>query len=341
MKRIPPYVIFAICGVLFLSMGMIIITADGEATAPGAEVPPDAQVLASSTPTPTPTLTLEAIVEQPLLPTVEPPPVEPVVPPADVVAQQPEPPPADGVVELPATEVLPAEVPLVEPVPLEPVPTRDGVIVEQGIVAAAGQPTPGLPVEQPTMVVVPPVDLQATVVAPVEVVPATIVPAAAQPLGTLPPPSNVIPPTIMPNPAQVYGQIIMPLRTDFTGVVVTLSLPDGSALQTLTDSRGVFTFVNLLPGDYRVDAGTTGYLSSQFAFALGEGQSLTLPPATLISGDTNADNRIDLSDAVLIAANFNLTAITPADLNNDGVVDIRDLTAIGTYFGKAGPMPWQ
>lgn len=321
MRRIPPYTIFAICGVLFLSMGMLIITADNEPVAPVTEAPLDAPPA-------------EAVPADPVAPVVEPSPLEQVAPPAE--SGQPVSPPAEIVVQPPpATEVAP-----VEQSPVEPLPTLEGAPVEQGVVAA-GQPPPVVPVKQPTLDIVPPTDLQASVVAPEMVAPVTLVGPVPQPLGTLPPPSNVIPPTAVPLPATVYGQIIMPLRTDFSGVQVILTLADGTVLQTITDSRGVFAFANLLPGNYRVDAGTSGYLSSQFAFALGEGQALTLPPATLIGGDTNADNRIDLSDAVLIAANFNLAATTLADLNRDGLVDIRDLTAIGAYFGQAGPLPWQ
>ncbi|MEZ4671671.1 MAG: hypothetical protein R3E39_27520 [Anaerolineae bacterium] len=41
MRRIPPYVIFAICGVFFTAMGMVIITADNEPSVPAAEAPSD------------------------------------------------------------------------------------------------------------------------------------------------------------------------------------------------------------------------------------------------------------------------------------------------------------
>lgn len=345
MKHIPPYVVFAICGVLFLSMGMFIITADSEPSAPTAATAPEAD---ATMPTMTATLTIESIVE-PVVPTDE-----QVLPPPDAAVPEPVAPPVEVVVQppaAPATDVPPVEVQPVQPTLIEIAPILEISPVAQGF-AAAIPPTSAVPAQQPTVVVATPADLQATAVAPIVaspvpvldplVVPATLVPqAAAQPLGTLPPPANVLPPTAAPLPAQVYGQIIMPLRADFGGVAVMLTQPDGTAVQTLTDSRGVFSFANLQPGSYRLDAASPGYLSSQFAFALTEGQALTLPPATLIGGDTNADNRIDLSDAVLIAANFNVTASTPADLNRDGMVDIRDLTAIGAYFGQAGPMPWQ
>ena len=141
---------------------------------------------------------------------------------------------------------------------------------------------------------------------------------------------------------QVTGQIGAPLKADYSGIVVMLTLPDGSALQTITDGAGNFTFSNLAAGAYHVDAATAGYLSSQTNFTLTVGQNLILPPASLVGGDTNLDNKIDLTDAALIAANFDSASIVAgADLNHDGIVDIRDLTAIGAYFGLAGPTQWK
>jgi hypothetical protein len=183
------------------------------------------------------------------------------------------------------------------------------------------------------------------------------------PLGTLPPPSNVIAtaenPVVIPNvvmptiqPAaqtiptvvvvsQVMGQVSAPFRADASGIAVSLTLPDGNAVQTTTNSAGQFTFTNLMSGAYRISTTMSGYLSSQTAFNLIEGQALVLPSVLLIGGDTNQDNKIDLTDAALIAANFDSTTVVAgADLNHDGLVDIRDLTAIGAYFGQSGPTPW-
>ena len=69
---------------------------------------------------------------------------------------------------------------------------------------------------------------------------------------------------------------------DETTAVKTLSLmikhyiPEIAELQTTTDASGHFTFSNLAPGTYRLDASGTGYLSSQTTFSLSQGQSLGL-----------------------------------------------------------------
>jgi hypothetical protein len=178
------------------------------------------------------------------------------------------------------------------------------------------------------------------------------------PLGTLPPPANISPtaenpvvipavvlPTIQPTTQilvpvlmQVTGQVGAPLRADYSGIVVMLTLPNGSALQTITNSTGNFTFANLVPGTYRLDAGVSGYLSSQTTFTLTEGQNVVLPSSMLVGGDTNLDNKIDLTDAAFIAANFDSTSIVAgADLNHDGIVNALDLAIFKQRFGTTDP----
>ena len=327
MKRLPPYMIAAVCGILFLSAGMVIITADS--------ADPAAQ------PTPTVEIPPTEVVSAPVVaPTI-------AVQPTDI----PAPAPAQPTVVVAAPVVIPTDV--VQPVQ----PTT--VVVEQ-------QPSPTAAVEaqtQPQSTVVNslpvspvPADSNGTVLTP-------LIPLPSVPLGTLPPPSNVFPtaenpvviPTVvqatvqppmqaqsLPVLMQVTGQIAAPLRADFSGIVVTLTRPDGTALQTTTDRAGNFVFANLVSGAYSVNAGAAGYLSSQTTFMLTQGQNIILPSAVLVGGDTNLDNKIDLTDAALIAANFDSASIVAgADLNHDGVVDIRDLTAIGAYFGLVGPTQWK
>ncbi len=319
MRRLPPYMIVAVCGILFLSAGMVIITADS--TDPSAQ--PTATV---DMPTPTDAVSALVVVQptdvfvQPIVqPTVIQPTVEqiaPVVAPTDVV--QPVQPTA-----------------LVEQQQAPPTTVVD---------AQVQAPPPAAPIVPATPV---PVDTAGVVVTPVIEQPGTL-------LGTLPPPPNVenpvvIPtlelPTIQPTVVammQVAGQIGAPLRADYSGIAVMLTLPDGSALQTTTDGAGNFTFADLAAGMYRVDAGAAGYLTSQTTFMLPEGQNVVLPSAMLVGGDTNLDNKIDLTDAALIAANFDSASVVAgADLNHDGIVDIRDLTAIGAYFGLSGPTQWK
>jgi len=191
-------------------------------------------------------------------------------------------------------------------------------------------PTATIEVVQPTPI---PVEVQPTIEAPllptttIEVVQPTPVPIEVQP---------TIEATLLPTLAQITGTISAPLAAD-----LVLTLPDGATMNATTASDGTFSFANLQPGAYHLQASAAGFLTSQIDFDLADGQSFALPPALLRPGDTNHDNLIDVRDAVLIAANFGGPAVSPeTDLNRDGMIDIRDLTLLGAVFGQSGPTSW-
>lgn len=295
MRRFPPYMIVAVCGILCLSAGMVIITADNEPAAPSGEA------LITLTPADPNAGTAgegSLAVEQP----------------TDVLSV-----------------VLPTLADLSQAADQSAVPSGVTEPLPETPVAAVANDTALTPAVEPISTI-PPVEILPTLVIP------TLQPATE---------SQVVQPVVVEQVivsanTQVMGQIHIPLRADFTGIAVAIVLPDGQVLQTQTDAAGNFAFANLGAGTYQINAGLAGYLSTQTTFALTAGQVLLLPTISLIGGDTNADNRIDLSDAALIAANFDgQTPVGGADLNRDGIVDIRDLTAIGAFFGQIGPVSWQ
>ncbi len=171
--------------------------------------------------------------------------------------------------------------------------------------------------------------------------PATNIPMTATPvMPTLTP----IPPTPTIGMGQFSGQVLYPPQTgkESAGIQITLTRPDGSSITLPTGGNGVFAFSNMTAGPYTLVAQAQGYLTTQTSFVLNAGEERQLPTAVLVVGDTNGDNRVDLSDAALVASNFNGPAIvTEVDLNEDGWIDVRDLTLIGAAFGLSGPTPWQ
>jgi hypothetical protein len=60
---------------------------------------------------------------------------------------------------------------------------------------------------------------------------------------------------------------------------------------------------------------------------------------TLVGGDVNGDQAIDIRDVSYVAYHFDQYD-PQADVNGDGVVDILDLTLVAGNFGQVGPTAW-
>ncbi len=292
-------------------------------------------------------------VEVPVQPTAEV--VEPVIPPTVEVVQPPVEVPVQPTAEVVEPVILPtSEVVQVLPgdVSLQPAaepdksrrrgnrdfqPSHANALASQPM-AAPVQPTavpngemaqpqqPAAVPPQPTMALPEPTGLPD---ASITVQPTTQ--ADALPAATLAPPMPV---------GRISGSA---LRAEAAGggVELRLTRPDGTVLTLPTGLDGLFAFANMPPGTYMLEAAAAGFLSGRAAFTLAAGQDLVLPPLLLPAGDTNGDSLIDLTDAVLLAANFDAPPPVPgADLNGDGWIDVRDLVLLGNAFGLAGPLDW-
>ena len=132
------------------------------------------------------------------------------------------------------------------------------------------------------------------------------------------------------------GRVYLDGRTVHAGAAV-LADPGGHSAQTLPD--GAFDLPALAAGQYNVDMRMTGYLrAGPQPFILAPGVTLDLVNVTLLGGDCNGDDKIDILDAAMLALSFALTngqaGFEPrADINADGVVDIYDLVMVGNNFG--------
>jgi hypothetical protein len=68
---------------------------------------------------------------------------------------------------------------------------------------------------------------------------------------------------------------------------------------------------------------------------------VSLGTITLLAGDVNADNVIDILDLASLATHY-LSNDATADLNGDGVVDILDLALAAQNYQQQGPLTnWQ
>ena len=57
-------------------------------------------------------------------------------------------------------------------------------------------------------------------------------------------------------------------------------------------------------------------------------------PQDAIAADVNNDGVVNIRDLVLVANHFGETTPSIADVNNDGVVNIRDLVLVANHFGE-------
>jgi hypothetical protein len=116
--------------------------------------------------------------------------------------------------------------------------------------------------------------------------------------------------------------------------------PSGLILYNSTtgDFRGVIDAGTTVPtGTYQVKVKTPNYLSAQIGsfFNLSQGQTATLPSKSLVVGDSNNDNQLNILDYNILldcysvfepAKNCDATKQKTADLNDDGKVNTADTT---------------
>lgn len=117
----------------------------------------------------------------------------------------------------------------------------------------------------------------------------------------------------------------------------------GGLLTELTDPNGDFLFNDVPAETYTFTAHSPGFLTASCSGVGHTADALTtLAEVTLLAGDIDGSNAIDITDAVAIG---NVLGSTDpgeiADLNADGVVDILDLILMAANFGQTSETnPW-
>ncbi len=131
------------------------------------------------------------------------------------------------------------------------------------------------------------------------------------------------------------GRVFMEGRTDHSNTLVTLS---PVMLTNLTDASGWYTFTAVPSDTYDLTMEHDLYLPALLTSCpVKGGESAFMPNITLLGGDLNGDDAIDIGDLTLGAGHFN-QAFAAADINADGIVDIFDIVLIGKNFGLVGPI---
>jgi hypothetical protein len=156
-----------------------------------------------------------------------------------------------------------------------------------------------------------------------------------------PTPTPTDEPTAEPTAATVSGQVILAGRAnnDWSGASVTV---DDSGQNGTTNLDGYFSLAAVPVGSHSsITADAEGYLSAVCLAPSVTAPETTLLAVTLVSGDINGDEVVDIADATEIGVNFGATGpALAADINRDEVVDIFDLIPVGVNFGEVGPQAW-
>ncbi len=138
------------------------------------------------------------------------------------------------------------------------------------------------------------------------------------------------------NKATVSGQALMPGKTDHSGIAIKLG---DNSFNATTNSSGDFSMTGVDEGTYSITAEAPGHLNavcSNKAVSLPSTQLATL---SLVPGDLNDDDLIDITDATTIGVDFG-TGNSRSDLNGDGTVNVLDLILLANNYGTSGPSNW-
>jgi len=139
----------------------------------------------------------------------------------------------------------------------------------------------------------------------------------------------------------VCGQVILQGRTNYSGVAVTSS----TGAQAMTDAEGKFA----VSGGEPVTVNALGYLTARadpgtvarHASIAGADAKPNVGTITLLAGDVNQDNAINIFDLAQIASRMD-SGEKQFDLNGDGMVNVMDLAMAANNYGRQGPQTdWQ
>ena len=136
----------------------------------------------------------------------------------------------------------------------------------------------------------------------------------------------------------VAGHVRLQSRVSFGGV--TIRVADRSVT---TQADGSFALLDVPPGRHAVTASMQGFLSGLRAqVEVTAGGHAQLGQISLLAGDVNGDDEIDLIDLVLLGREFGKSPPSDprVDLTADGKVNIFDLVLLGGNYGLEGPIAW-
>jgi hypothetical protein len=133
----------------------------------------------------------------------------------------------------------------------------------------------------------------------------------------------------------IAGYAFLQGRQNHAGIDVEVSGPE--IADVVTDANGYYVVPAVRSGRYEFLFEHDLYLATHLRNCdTGIGTEFNPPPVTLVAGDLNSDQAINIMDLTRCAAVFGQPD-PGADLNDDGIVNLLDLVLIGINFGRVGP----
>jgi hypothetical protein len=135
--------------------------------------------------------------------------------------------------------------------------------------------------------------------------------------------------TVTTDQATLIGKVLLEGRTDHSGTEVRLN---GETATSAAD--GSYSLVTDA-GTYTMTFSHAAYLPQSMLVTGFAGTTTTVPNITLLGGDVNGDDTIDILDLVAVGSQFGSNSPNPptADVNGDGEVDIIDIVLVAKNFG--------
>lgn len=122
-------------------------------------------------------------------------------------------------------------------------------------------------------------------------------------------------------------------------VVKMVSADNKEYVGTVLDG-GAYTISNVPAGEYTFTITKAAHITYTSPLTISADKAVS--DIALISGDTNNDFVVDVSDFTAVGVNFGTALgitgddfVKSADTNDDDCVDVSDFTAIGVNFGKS------
>jgi hypothetical protein len=144
----------------------------------------------------------------------------------------------------------------------------------------------------------------------------------------------------VPPPVTISGSVtLQDLSVSMAGHPVVVEIKQAgrvvASYSTTLNGAGQWTVTTPWKGSFQAFVKVTHWLKKAVGTVVLNTTNVTGLFGSLINGDVDGDNGIDIGDYSVLSANFGSAGPT-ADLNEDGDVDIGDYSILSAHFGVNG-----